>query len=242
MEIENLTQTADSDATLGSADKQIRTFLLYATTLSTFLIAGVCFSWYVRTDKIPLLLLGWVTFGTAFDFLSHILGRHFGRYRRFLLWYARLNFSALCYGIPFTAMAGVFVIAEIAPAGVSAQIVPYYRELLVVSLAFGTLFMFAQYRYLDIVGAVELTLDKSHSYTQKIFVARRAFLVLSLLLGILVMVDGIGTQWAAWSALFGLSYIATVPLHILHKHLASMLFEAFTLVVLFYGSWQVFVA
>ncbi len=37
-------------------------------------------------------------------------------------------------------------------------------------------------------------------------------------------------------------YIATVPLHILHKHMASMLLEAFTLAVLAYGSWSVFVA
>jgi uncharacterized membrane protein YidH (DUF202 family) len=205
------------------------------------LLAGACFAWYVRTDRIPLLLLGWVTFGTAFDFLSHILGQHFRKNRRFLLWYARTNFSALCFGIPFTAMAGAFVIAEVAPAGISARIVPYYRELLIASLMFGALFMFARYRYLDIFGAVELTLDKSHPYTQKIFLARRVFLGLSLLLAVIVMSDGITTEWAVWTALFGLSYIVTVPLHILHMHLASMLFEAFTLVVLTYGSWLVFV-
>jgi hypothetical protein len=189
-----------------------------------------------------LLLLGWVTFGTAFDFLSHILGRHFGRYQRFLLWYARINFSALCYGIPFTVMAGAFVIAEIAPAGISARIVPYYRELLIASLMFGALFLFARYRYLDVGGAVELTLDKIHPYTRKIFNTRRAYLGLSLLLAVTIMSDGIGTDWAVWTAVFGISFIATVPLHIMHKHLASMLFEAFTLAVLAYGSWSVFVA
>jgi len=237
-----MTQPIASTAALRPAALQVRTIILYVTTTATFLLAGACFAWYVQTDRIPLLLLGWVTFGTAFDFLSHILGRHFQQYRDFLSWYARTNFSALCFGIPFTAMAGAFVIAEVAPAGISASIVPYYRELLIASLLFGALFMFARYRYLDIAGAVELTLDKAHSYTRKIFLVRRVFLGLSLLLAVMVMGDGITTEWAVWTALFGLSYIATVPLHILHKHLASMLFEAFTLVVLAYGSWSVFVA
>ena len=237
-----MTQPTASTAALSPAALQVRTFILYVTTTATFLLAGACFAWYVQTDRIALLLLGWVTFGTAFDFLSHILGWHFQRNRGFLSWYARTNFSALCFGIPFTAMAGAFVIAEVAPAGISARIVPYYRELLIASLMFGALFMFARYRYLDFAGAVELTLDKAHPYTRKIFLARRGFLGLSLLLAVLVMGDGIATEWAVWTALFGLSYIATVPLHILHKHLASMLFEAFTLVVLAYGSWSVFVA
>ena len=221
---------------------QTHTLILYITTLATFLLAGTCFAWYAQTDRIPLLLLGWVTFGTAFDFLSHILGQQFGQNRRFLLWYARINFSALCFGIPFTAMAGAFVIAEIVPTGVSAQIVPYYRELLIVSLALGALFLFAHFKYLEIAGAVELTLEKGHPYTRKILVARRAFLALSLLLGLIVMRDGIGTEWALWAAIFGFSYIATVPLHIMRKHLASMLFEAFTLVVLAFGSWVAFVS
>ncbi len=63
-----------------------------------------------------------------------------------------------------------------------------------------------------------------------------------MLLAVTVMSEGIGTDWALWTAVFGVSFMATVPLHIIHKHLASMLFEAFTLVVLAYGSWSVFVA
>lgn len=237
-----MNRPAGSTAALRPAELRIQTFLLYVTTTVTFLLAGICFSWYVQTDRVPLLLLGWVTFGTAFDFLSHILGRHLGRYRKFLLWYARINFGALCFGIPFTVMAGAFVIAEIAPAGVSARIVPYYRELLFVSLMFGALFLFARYRYLDISGAVELTLDKIHPYTRSIFSARRAYLGMSMLLAVTVMSEGIGTDWALWTAVFGVSFMVTVPLHIMHKHLASMLFEAFTLGVLAYGSWSVFVA
>ncbi|MAF83196.1 MAG: hypothetical protein CL797_03745 [Chromatiales bacterium] len=225
----------------GMANQKARTFLLYVTTLITFLLAGACFVWYARTGEVPLLLLGWVTFGTAFDFLSHILGRHFGRYRHFLLWYARINFSALCYGIPFTAMVGAFVIAKIAPTGISATIVPYYYELLIASLAFGALFLFAKYSYIKLESSVELTLDKTHSYTKNIFTARRGFLTLALLLGVAVMIDGINTDWTLWAVVFGLSFIVTVPLHIMHKHLASMLSEAFTLFVLAYGSQSVFV-
>jgi hypothetical protein len=237
-----MNQSAGSTVALNPAVVQLRTLILYLTTTATFALAGLCFVWYAQTDRVALLLLGWVTFGTAFDFLSHVLGMHMQRYRGFLSWYARTNFSALCFGIPFTVMAGAFVIAEVFPAGISAQIVPHYRELLMVSLLFGSLFMFARYRYLDYGDAVELTLDKTHSYTRKIFVARRVFLALSLLLALIVMADGLGSEWGVWTALFGFSYIATVPLHILHKHLASMLCEAFTLVVLVYGSWLVFVA
>lgn len=237
-----MTQPAGITGAIRPAGLKGRIAFLYSTTLGTYLLSALCFAWYMQTDEIALLLLGWVTFGTASDFLSHILGLHFGKHRRFLLWYARINFSALCFGIPFTTMAGAFVIAAIDPIGISARIVPYYVEILIASLLFGALFMFARFRYIDLAGGVELTLDKTDTYTNKIFGARRGFLGLSLLLGITVMVDGIGTPWAFWAVLFGGSFIATVPLHIMHKHYASMFFEAFTLVVLGYGSWRVFVA
>lgn len=235
-------QYSGAAGTIRPADVSVTEVLLYVTTAATFLLAGVCFAWYFETDRVALLLLAWVTFGTAFDFLSHVLGRHFGRYEAFLRWYARTNFAALCFGIPFTAMAGVFVIAEITPGGISAGILPFYRELLIGSLLFGALFLFARYRLIDSTSSVEFTLDKEHTYTRRIFVARRVFLVSALVLSIVAMIDGIGTDWALWTILFGVSFIVTVPLHIMHKHLASMLLEAFTLFVLAWGSWQVFVA
>ncbi len=237
-----MNQPAATTGEIRPAGLSARIAFLYFTTLGTFLLSALCFGWYVRTDEVALLLLGWVAFGTAFDFLSHILGVHFGTHRQFLLWYARVNFAALCFGIPFTTLAGAFVIAAIDPTGISARIVPFHVEILIASLLFGALFMFASFRYIDLAGGVELTLDKTDAYTNKIFVARRVFLGLSLLLGITVMADGVGTSWALWAALFGGSFIATVPLHIMHKHYASMFFEAFTLVVLGYGSWAVFVA
>jgi len=60
-------------------------------------------------------------------------------------------------------------------------------------------------------------------------------------IAILAGIDGLRSGMAVWSALFCLLFIATVPLHILHKHVCSMAAEAVTLAVLFYGAVQVFV-
>jgi hypothetical protein len=55
-------------------------------------------------------------------------------------------------------------------------------------------------------------------------------------------VDGMGTDWLLWTLAFGLTFIATVPLHIMHKQIPSMLSELITQIILIYGSWAVFVA
>ncbi|MFQ5634162.1 MAG: hypothetical protein ACE5G3_02380 [Gammaproteobacteria bacterium] len=212
----------------------------YLTALFTFALAALCFDRFAATSVAAWLLLAWVTFGTAFDFTSHILGLHFGRHRRFLTLYARVNFSALCFGIPFTALAGSFVIAEIAPDGFNAGLADRWRAILAFSLAFGALFLFARYRHFTASGVVGLTLDKGHAYTKIIFIARRIYLALALLIAISVMIEGFGTDWMWWSLLFGVSFIATVPLHIMRHETASMLSEAFTLVVLVWGYWKAF--
>ena len=210
-------------------------------TITTFILAGVCFYWYALSGEIAMLLLGWVTFGTAFDFLSHLLGRYFAGYRGFLKAYSRINFAALCFGIPFTALAGSFVIAEIVPGGINAQMLEWWPQILTASLCFGTLFLVARYRQYSINGSVEFTLDKSNLYTHVIFIARRAYLAVALFIGVAVMVDGFGTEWALWTIAFGLSFIATVPLHIMRKQIPSMLSEVITLYILAFGSWSVFV-
>lgn len=225
----------------GARASLINAALIQFLTITTFGLAGVCFYWHRETGEIALLLLGWVTFGTAFDFLSHVLGVYLDRYENFLRWYARINFAALCFGIPFTALAGSFVIAGVAPNGINAQVVAHWQAILFASLAFGSLFLFARYRQFTHGGAVEFTLDKSHRYTRAIFSARRAYLAVALLVAIAVMIEGFGTTWALWAAAFGLSFIATVPLHIMHKQIPSMLSEAVTLYILAYGSWAVFV-
>lgn len=235
-------EAADILNPAGAANRKQYAFLLYVITVPSFLLAGICFQWYAATDEVALLLLGWVTFGRAFDFLNHILGLHFGQYTRFLRWYARINFSALCFGIPFTALAGSFVIAAVVRDGISAILIEYYLIILTTALAFGGLFVFARYRQLTIAGAVEFVLDKQHRYTRLIFLARRIFLAMALIVSITVMIDGFATDWSLWSFAFGLSFIATVPLHIMHKQIPSMVAELTTQVILIYGSWVVFVA
>jgi hypothetical protein len=221
--------------------RPVGVYVLYAITVFTFALAALCFYWYAQTVNIALLLLGWVTLGTAFDFNSHVLGLHSGERRDLLTRYARMNFAALCFGIPFTALAGSFVIAAAVPDGINASLVRFWPAILTFSLAFGALFLFARYRQYESSGSVGVMLDKEHDYTRVIFIARRVFLALALVAGVLVMYEGFGTDWRWWSLLFGLSFIATVPLHIAHYELGSMLSEAITLVILAWGSWQAFV-
>jgi hypothetical protein len=51
-----------------------------------------------------------------------------------------------------------------------------------------------------------------------------------------------GTDWLLWTLAFGLTFIASVPLHIMHKQIPSMLSELITQIILIYDSWAVFVA
>ena len=109
------------------------------------------------------------------------------------------------------------------------------------SLCFGSLFLLARYREYMTGGVVGFSLDKAYAYTKIIFVARRAYLAVALLLSFAVVVDGIGSGWSVWAIAFGLSFLATVPLHIMHRQLSSMLSEALTLYILAFGSWAAFV-
>jgi len=240
--IEATNTLAPADLPKDVAKGRLHTLILYVIAIPSFLLAGLCFQWYAETHEVALLLLGWVTFGMAFDFLGHIVGLHFAQRTQFLRWFARINFSALCFGIPFTAIAGSFVLAEVVGDGISAALIRHYLIILHSSLIFGSLFMFARYRKVTIAGAVEFVLDKSHRYTGFIFLTRRIFLALSLVIGITVMIDGFGTEWSLWAIAFGLSFIATVPLHIMHKQIPSMLSELITQVIAVYGTWVVFVA
>jgi hypothetical protein len=240
-----MTQSYDSTTSLNKtlpAQKSAHAFILYAITLPSFLLAGLCFGWYGSTGQIPLLLLGLVTLGMAYDFLSHILGIYVSKQTDFLRWYARINFWALCFGIPFTAFAGIFVIAEAAPDSLSARLASQYMPILIGSVAFGALFLFARYKQISIGGSLEFTLDKNHAYTRTIFIARRVLLLAALIISIIVMVDGWNTEWRLWSLVFGVSFIATVPLHIMHKQIPSMISELVTQAIAIYATWQVFVA
>jgi hypothetical protein len=217
------------------------TAILLGITLPSFLLAVVCLVWYWQTGEVALLLLGLVTFGMAYDFMSHIIGSYFESYDGFLQWYSRINFAALCFGIPFTAFAGTFVMAQVVPDGISAQLVNNYLPILHGSVIFGALFLFARYRKVSIEGAVEYVLDKTHTYTKVIFLTRRVLLAASLVIGITVVIDGWQTDFWWWSLLFGGVFISSVPLHIMHKQIPSMLSELITQILAVYASWLVFV-
>jgi len=215
--------------------------LIYAMTLFTFALAGACFYYAVILSSAPFFLLACVTFGTGFDFLSHILGIIYAQKKRFLLWYAKINFSLLCFGIVFTPLSATFVIAKVAPSGLNSRLISQYPAMLLFSLLFGALFMIAKYAARPEQGALEYTLDKKDPYTYRIFLARRILLGMSLIIALIAVFEGVQTKMALWSILFAASFIATIPLHIRHKMLASIAAETLSLGLLFCGSWRVFV-
>ena len=232
-----------SGSTVASADtERLHAIALYGMTILGFALTAVCFEWFLETRAIPLLLLGLVTFGMAYDFLSHVLGMLLPAANRLLAAYARVNYWALCFGIPFTAYAGTFVMAEFYPDSVSATLARWYLPVLHGSLLFGSLFLLARYKRVNINGATEFVLDKSHSYTRSIFIARRALLALSLVVALVVMYDSWNTEWFGWAAVFTGIFVASIPLHIMHRQIPSMLAELLTQATAMYGSWWAFVA
>jgi len=231
-----------TETTPAPAHNSRHNLILWLITVPGFLLAALCLKWYADTDEIALLLLGLVTLGMAYDFLSHILGSLFADSNRFLQIYSRINFAALCFGIPFTAFAGSFIMDQVVPGGISSWLVEHYLPILHGSVLFGLLFLFARYKRIEVAGAVEYTLDKSHTYTRIIFLVRRILLGASLFIGLAVAADAWGTPWLPWALAFVGVFIASVPLHILHKQIPSMLSELITQLLAIYASWQVFVA
>ena len=216
-------------------------FKLNLITVPSFLLAGVCLYWYAGTGEVALLLVGLVTFGMAYDFLNHIFGLVVPGAKQFLQDYSRLNFAALCFGIPFTALGASFVLAEGIGGPLSVSLVQHWHLILAASLLFGGLFLFARYKEVVIEGGVEFVLDKSHTYTRVIFIARRMLLLASLLIALTVVVDAWGTDWFVWSLAFTGVFLASIPLHILHQQVPSMLSEVITQLITVYGCWVVFV-
>lgn len=192
----------------------------------------------VSAHPAPWLLAG-VAFGTLLDFLSPVLGRHFGGSPQ-LFGFTRLTYILLPFGIVFTPLCAAFVIAAVRPDGLNADMAAYYPVLLAGSLLFGLLFAGARYRRSGGGGVTVYVLDREHAYTVFILRARRILLALSGLIAVVVMVEGWGGDYSGWARAFGALFLATVPLHILRLHLPSSLTEAATLVVLLWGYWRVF--
>jgi len=213
---------------------------IYAIAGVTTALFAVCLAAAVQSGAAALYLLAAVILGTAYDFGAAIAGARAPRADRSLVRYARLNFAALPFGIVFTPMAASFVIAELAPGGLNQQLAQSYPLLLAGALGFGALFLFAKYRRVDTGGATEYVLDHGHRYTATIFMLRRVILGLSMLIAVIAVYEGFGTSHAVWSALFLAAFAASVPLHILHLRIPSMLSELATLVILAWGSLRIF--
>lgn len=237
--MDNLTSGSAAPALpMAASDTHAR--VIEVLTAAGFMLAGLCFWFYSRNFAVAWLLIGLVTFGMAFDFLNHVLGARLPTHKRLLEAYARVNFSALCFGIPFTAYAGSFVIAKATGGSLSTALVNNWLVVLHGSVAFGLLFLFARYREASINGAVEFVLDKSHRYTRTIFILRRILLAASLLIALTVLVDAAGTPWLPWALAFTGVFVASIPLHILHKQIPSMLSELLTQAIAVWGCWVVF--
>ena len=99
--------------------------------------------------------------------------------------------------------------------------------------------MFSHYVKDNTKGATDYKLDRSDKFTKSAFIIRKVVLLCSLIIAIVVVVEGIKTGMALWLILFGVVFIATVPLHILHKQLSSMAAELATLVIILFGAAKV---
>jgi hypothetical protein len=228
------------EALAGSPGIDLHARTVELLTAAGFSLAAFCFWCYVRNPEVAWLLVGLVTFGMSFDFMNHVLGARIPERETLLRWYARLNFAALCFGIPFTAYAGSFVLAKATAAPLSTLLVDHWLQVLHGSVAFGLLFVFARYREANVNGAVEYVLDRSHAYTKIIFTLRRILLAGALGIALTVVADGLGTPWSTWSLVFTGVFVASVPLHILHKQIPSMVSELLTQAIAVYGCWIVF--
>ncbi len=200
----------------------------------TFGIALVEFFLSPGANDAGILLMACVSLGTGIDFLHGFLGK-ITNSTLILTLYARTRFSLLNFGIIFTPLCAAFILQRTGDAPGCARLAENYPWLLAISLLTGGLFLFARYRPDPDSSAQTYILDKSHSYTRTAFILRRVVLVLSLAIAIVVMAEGLQTELMLWCLLFGIVFIATVPLHILRRHLASMTAEVVTLAILFYG-------
>lgn len=206
-------------------------------TVLTVFLGLACFYLEFRYRAHGVLMLALVTLGTAFDFSLSVAG-DFIKSRKTILMLTRWSFSLLNFGVVFTAMSAAYVVKDLPGCRMSLAMVSLNHIFLLISMASGILFLFT--RYVPNEKAEGLyTLDRSHGFTLFAFIVRRIILAGSLVMAMIVVFEALGTSYAVWSLLFGALFIATVPLHILHKHMLSMTAEFLTLVVLFCGTFFV---
>ncbi len=213
--------------------------IIIVLTCATFALGGLGLFMEAQVRAGAILLLTLVILGTAYDFLGANMGGYVQN-RGVLLFFTRTRFSLLNFGIIFTPMAAAFVLAKLASPSLCTRLVDTYPYWLVFSLVTGALFMFTKYDPAEEDGMPTYKLDRSHGFTSFAFIIRRVILLCSLVIALITMYEGVQTDMALWTLLFGGLFIATIPLHILHKELLSMAAEFATLVVLLYGTWVVY--
>lgn len=208
-------------------------------TLLTFVLALMGFLLELKVREPVMLLLSFVILGTAFDFLTPIMGTH-TKNTTLLLVFAKTRFSLLNFGILFTSISAAFILSNFSTACLCNSLANHYLYWLIFSLVSGSLFLFSKYTIDEDEGAITFKLDRSDSFTSKAFILRRVSLVFSLIIAGIVVFEGLKTEFALWSIFFGIFFILTVPLHILHKRISSMVVELITLVVVFYGVTRIY--
>lgn len=213
--------------------------VVFGFTGLTFLLALAGFVLAGRVRDPGLWLLSLVIAGTGYDFI----GSNFGLLTKndtALRFIARTRFSLLNFGIIFTPFSAAFILQHGFAPTLSTALAEHYLPFLVFSLVTGAMFLGARYQRVDEEGVPICLLDKSDRYTRVAFVVRRAVLACSLVIALVTIFEGLQTGLAGWTILYGGLFIATVPLHILHRELLSMAAELATLVVLFYGAARVY--
>ena len=206
--------------------------------LLTFLTFALAFMGFLLETKVKepvVLLFSFVTLGTAIDFLSSIIGAY-TQNRALLLAVAKIRFSLLNFGILFTPISAAFIVSNFSTAHWCVMLANNYLPWLIFSLTTGSLFLFTKYTLDREEGVPIFKLDQDNKFTVVAFIIRRILLLSSLIIALLVILEGLKTEFAVWTILFGGSFILTIPLHIMKKHLSSMAVEFITLIILFYGA------
>jgi hypothetical protein len=212
---------------------------LTITALTAILVLA-CFYLEIKFSRHGVLMLALVILGTGFDFSLSLIGDAI-KSRKIVLLCTRISFSLLNFGVIFTAMSAAYVIKDFPGCDLSAAMISSRHVFLFLSIITGLFFLFT--KYVPNEKAEDLyTLDKKDGFTLFAFIVRRIVLTCSLIMALIVVFEGMKTPFAFWSLMFGGLFIATVPLHILHKHILSMIVEFLTLAVLFYGTFMVVTA
>ncbi len=200
--------------------------------------AEAAIAWQRRS--LWMLLLAGVTIGTGYDFF----GAHSGLWlkkTKALIAIAQTRFSLLNFGILFTPLSAAFILSKAGSPQLCMLMTERWLPILIVSLATGGMFLCARYRFEESNDGPVYVLDKSDRFTRIAFVIRRIILTAALAIWLITLIEGLQTPFALWTSLYSAAFIATVPLHILRMERASMALETATLMILFYGAWQVMI-